>query len=277
MKGKLKYLVPVFLIGALLLVGACASAPSPMPAPMPTPPPGPESGFTDKEYDSNVAGSGEGVTERKVVKTGYMTLVVKDVNDAMVGVSGVARELDGYVVSSRKHGDERVWGNVSMRIPSESFDEALEELRHLAIAVPDESTESVDVTEEYIDLEARLHNLEATEAQYLALMDKAETVEEILKVQGALSQVRGEIERIEGRMQYLERTTDMSLIEVSLQESQPLVGHWSPSGVLASAAHGLVAFGKGLFVVIVWLGIFCWIWIPLLVIWRKRRKKKAQS
>jgi hypothetical protein len=278
MKGKLKYLAVTFLVAILLLAGACASSSSPVPgpAPMPAPPEDYESGYYDKGYNSEETDLDD-ITERKVVRTGYMTLEVDNVGDALADISKVARDMDGYVVSSRKYENDNVRGSISIRVPSDRFEDALEQLRHLAIAVPDERTSSVDVTEEYIDLEARLHNLEVTEAQYQELMDQAETVEEILKVQDALSRVRTEIERIEGRLQYLERTTSMSLIEVSLQESQPLVGPWSPASVIESAAHGLVTFGRGLFVVVVWLGVFCWIWIPLLVIWRKRRKKKKNE
>jgi hypothetical protein len=75
------------------------------------------------------------------------------------------------------------------------------------------------VTEEYVDLQASLENLEATEQQLLVIMEKANTVEDILDVQKELTQVRGEIERTKGRMQYLEQTSSTSLIQVSLQQS----------------------------------------------------------
>jgi hypothetical protein len=171
--------------------------------------------------------------------------------------------------------EETISGYVTMRVPAERFDEALARLRQLALSVPFEGTEARDVTEEYVDLEARLHNLEATEAQYLALLEKAETVEEMLQVQQALSNVRGEIEQIEGRMQYLERTSDMSLIEVSLQEVRGLAEPWSASAAFKSAVRGLTALGRGLATLVIWLVVFCWVWIPILVIWLRRRRKRA--
>ena len=93
-------------------------------------------------------------------------------------------------------------------------------LRQIAVEVTSETTSSRDVTEEYVDLKARLENLEATEIQLHSIMQKAETVEEILEVQRELSKVRGEIEQVKARMQYLERTSATSLININLTQSK---------------------------------------------------------
>ncbi|GAI25104.1 unnamed protein product, partial [marine sediment metagenome] len=90
----------------------------------------------------------------------------------------------------------------------------------LAADVTHEETSAKDVTEEYVDLSAKLKNLEATEEQYLRLMEKAEKVEDILAIQKELSKTRGEIEQTKGRMQYLERTSATSLIRVQLNQAE---------------------------------------------------------
>jgi len=272
MNKLLKFSIPILLIG-LMLTSACAAPAGAPPMPPPAPELPPE--LVDKEgYPSAVPE--ESTIERKIVKTGHITLEVEDVVETMDEVAEVADELGGYVVSSHKHERERgISGSVTIRVPADRFDEAFERLRKLAINVPYESTQATDVTEEYVDLQARLRNLEATEAQYLALLEKATTVEEMLKVQQALSNVRGEIERIEGRMKYLERTSDMSLIEVSLEETKGLAEPWSASNAFRSAVRGLTTFGRGLATALIWLGIFCWVWVPPLVIWLRRRRKKV--
>jgi len=274
MNKLLKISVPILILG-LMLATACAAAPSLTP-PVPTPAPPPSAEFVeDKGYPSEVPPN-ESTTERKIIRTGSITLEVEDIVETMDEVAEVADELGGYVVSSHKsEGEKRTSGSIRIRVPADRFDEAFERLRQLAIAVPYESTEAKDVTEEYIDLEARLRNLEATEAQYLALLEKAEKVEEMLKVQQALSNVRGEIERIEGRMKYLERTSDMALIEVTLKETKGLAEPWSAFNTFKSAVRGLTSFGRGLATGLMWLGVFCWIWIPPLVIWLRRRRRKA--
>jgi hypothetical protein len=287
MNKLLKVSIPILLILGLVLISGCGGA---SPEELPSIPgkegPDEESYLVPAPADG---GRGEswittGLTpqvapaelkeDRKIVKTGYITLEVEDIAETMDEVAEMADELNGYVVSSYKREYERgVSGYIAIRVPFEKFDEAFERLRQLATAVPYETTTAKDVTEEYVDLEAQLGNLLATEAQYLALLDKAENVEEMLKVQKELSTVRGEIEQIEGRMKYLEQTSETSLIEVNLEETEGLAEPWSASAALKAAVRGLTTFGRGLATVLIWLGIFCWAWVPPLVIWLRRRRR----
>jgi len=160
-------------------------------------------------------------TERMIVRTGDIALVVNDVPIALDQITELAEDFDGYVVSSKvwKEG-ERLVGRIAIRVPAEDFDDVIRALRGLAVDVTSEDTSSKDVTEEYVDLSAKLKNLEATEEQYLRLMEKAEKVEDMLNVQRELSKTRGEIEQTKGRMLYLERTSATSLIEVRLEQAK---------------------------------------------------------
>jgi len=273
----LKILIPILVILGLVLTAGCAAKEKPIPPPAP----GAFKEYTNVGESRAVpAESSQADIDRKIVKTGYLTLEVNDITKAMSEVASVAKELDGYVVSSNKQGDKDItYGRISIRVPSERFDEAFDRLRKLAVKVPNESTESQDITEEYTDLQAQLRNLEATEAQYLELLKKAETVEDMLAVQRELSNVRGQIEQVKGRIQYLERTSDMALIEVNLQKTQPIDGTgWSALETLKSAVRGLINFGKVLAIVVIWLAIFSPVWIIILVLvffFRRRRKAKG--
>jgi hypothetical protein len=258
----LKVSIPILLILGLVLISGCGASPSVAPNV-----PG-EGGQDESEIPD------EQTKDRKIVKEGSITLEVGNITETMDEVAEMADELNGYVVSSYKHEYERgVSGHITIRIPSEKFDEAFARLRQLAIAVPYETSTAEDVTEEYVDLEAQLSNLLATEAQYLVLLEKAENVEEMLMVQKELSKVRGDIEQIEGRMKYLEQTSDTSLIKVDLQKAKGLAEPWSASAAFQSAVRGLTTFGRGLATVLIWLGIFCWAWVPPLVIWLRRRRR----
>lgn len=220
--------------------------------------------------------------ERMIVRIGEMSLVVGDVVDARDEIARLAVRLDGYVVSSRIWGEEREKrGRISIRVPDDRFEPVLAEMRDLAVRVSSESTDSRDVTEEYIDLESRLGNAEATEQQYLTLLEKASDVEDILRIYERLSRVRNEIEQIKGRMQYLERTSSMSLINVHLEPAataRGLVGAgWSALEKLKSAVRGIVIFGQWLGTIAIWLVVFSPLWGAILgiIYWRRRRKKAA--
>jgi len=187
--------------------------PPPAPAPAPTPRPAPAA--IEEELGESWA------TERMIVRTGEMSLVVVDVANAIEQISALAGSFDGYVVSSNswREGD-RLAGAIAIRVDAQYFEAATRALRGLAVEVIQESTSSRDVTEEYVDLSAQLHNLEASEAQLLELMKQTGEVAEILDVQRELAKTRGQIERTRGRMQYLEQTSSTSLIQVYLQQAE---------------------------------------------------------
>jgi len=277
-----KLLIGLILV-MLLVPVACAKAPVPSPSPAPMPAPAP---MLPQE---EVAYKGDGALpsieeERMIVRTGDMSLVVNDVVDARDEIVLMTERFDGFVVSSRISGEgNEMRGRISIRVPDDKFEMTLSELRSLAVRVKSESTNSQDVTEQYVDLQARLKNAEATENQYLTLLEKAEEVEDILRIYDSLSRVRYEIEHIKGQMQYLERTTSMSLISVNLEPAATARGlvraGWSALEVLKSAVRGIVIFGQWLGNIAIWLLIFSPIWgaIVGIIYWRRRRKRKAAS
>ena len=163
---------------------------------------------------------GVSASERMVIRSAYLSLVVDNVSASVTQISSLANSFGGYVVSSNiGEQQNRLYANISFRVDADRFNEALQALRNLAVDVRSESTSGEDVTEEYIDLDARLRNLEASEAQLLDLMTQAGTVEEILKVQQQLVNTREDIEQTKGRMQYLEQSAALSYFDVSLEQS----------------------------------------------------------
>ena len=159
--------------------------------------------------------------ERMIIRTADLQLVVTDVAAAIGEITGLAGTYGGFVVSSNSWQDrDRMMGNITFRVAAENFDEAIAALHGLAVDVRAESTSGQDVTEEYVDLTARLNNLEAAEAQLLILMAQSGNVSEILEVQRELVKTRGEIEQTKGRMQYLEQSSAMSYISVTLEQSK---------------------------------------------------------
>jgi hypothetical protein len=159
--------------------------------------------------------------DRMIVKSGYLTMVVEDVTVAIERIVKIAEGASGYVVSSNSWREgERLRGTITIRVPAGEFGNLMSVVSALAVEVTVQTTTSQDVTEEYVDLDAKLKNLQATEQQLLRIMEKGEKVEDILAVQRELTNTRAQIEQTKGRMQYLEKTAATSLIEVSLEQSK---------------------------------------------------------
>ncbi len=283
MKRLMLITVAILVICPLVLASCAAGGPPgvmpEMPPPMPAAPPMPAVAPAPEEAGAGVLPPT--AEERMIIRNGDMSLVVEDVTRARDEITQLAVRLGGWVVSSRISGEEEeLRGWISIRVPDETFDQAFAELRGLAVRVTSESTSTQDITEEYIDLQSRLKNAEATESQYLALLEKAEAVEDILRIYEVLSWQRYEIEQIKGRIQYLERISAMSLISIELRPAvtvAPLVRPgWSAREVLKSAVRGLVIFGQGLGTMAIGAAIFSPIWGTILGIlyWRRRRKRK---
>ena len=155
------------------------------------------------------------VSQRRIiVRTADLSLVVDDVSGAIDEVSRMAESMGGWVVSSDR--STKHSGFVSVRVPAESLEETIDELRELAVEVQSEVTTSKDVTDEYVDTTARLTNMQATQAALIRLLERAEKVEDALKVQNELTRVQEEIERLQGRIKFLEQTSAFSLVNVRL-------------------------------------------------------------
>jgi hypothetical protein len=194
-----------------------------VPAPPPAitlAPPGEASDYAASSGGSGYSDAQTSTADRMVIRSANMALIVENVSDSLARITDLAGTFGGYVVNSDIREDlNRLYASVSFRVDANRFNEALQALRDLAVDVRSESTSGQDVTAEYVDLDARLRNLQASEAQLLELMKQAGDVSEILDVQRELTDTRGQIEQIKGRMQYLEQSSNLALFNVSLEQS----------------------------------------------------------
>ena len=155
--------------------------------------------------------------QRIIVRTVDMGLVVNDVPGALDRVRSLAEGLGGWLVSSDRSQKHR--GFISVRVPAGELDGAIDTLRDLAVEVEREISTSRDVTDEYVDVTARLSNLDVTHEALVKLLERADDVEDALGVQRELTRVQEEIERLQGRIKFLEETAAFSLVNVSLRRS----------------------------------------------------------
>ncbi len=159
-----------------------------------------------------------GVTQdRIIVRTVDASLVVVDIPAAIAAIGAVADSLGGWVVNANRSSENFAF--VSFRVPADQLDAALARVRDLADEVESENISSRDVTDQYVDLTARLRNQQATEAALLGLLDRTETVQEALDVHRELSKVRDGVERLQGQITLIEETSAFSLVNVSLRRT----------------------------------------------------------
>jgi|GEM_PF-1886604 hypothetical protein len=169
---------------------------------------------------------------RQVVKTARLDLVTSRPSEDLEKVRALAERLHGYVVSSQIQGyaqDESAM--VTIRVPSAQMDEARIQIRKLGLSTEADRTDTNDVTKQYVDMEARLRNYRAEEAQYLAILKQTRTVKDMLAVSEHLSEVRQEIEQLQGEFNYLARQVEMASITVELRsqgQAEVLGIHWRP-------------------------------------------------
>lgn len=155
---------------------------------------------------------------RKVIYKAELTVEVRSPSDAQAKVTAVVEREGGWVASAAREASQGPASDVTLvvRVPAERFSAVLAEIRRLGDGKRSERIDSEDVTDEVVDLEARLRVQTRLEEQLLELLKTATNVDAALHVHKELANVRTEIERIQGRKQLLEREVAMSTIRVTL-------------------------------------------------------------
>ena len=264
----------------------------------------PRTEASEKMFDEDAvasidyATSASGVDiERIVIKNANLSIVVEDPIESMQTISKMAEDMGGFMVSSNTYktttnqGAEVPTANVTVRVPSEKLDEAMNQIKALVedpdLDILSEDVSGQDVTSEVTDLESRLRNLEAAESQLLEIMENADTTEDVINIFRELTSIREEIEVIQGQIQFYRESASLSALSVYLQAQEAVepitIAGWRPGKEIQKALQALVEGGKYLVNIIIWLVIFA---VPLLAIIflpiffivkavRKRKQKKA--
>lgn len=213
--------------------------------------------------------------DRKIIKDGEFTLEVPSPTESERRVTSIAEAHGGFVVTSeskqRQSNDptQRLMDvTLVMRVPSNQFGPVVDEIRGLSKTITQNKTTGQDVTEEFIDLEARIKTQKALEAQFLEIMKQAHKVEDALEVQRQIAEVRSEIEKLEGRKRFLENRSSLSTITVNLKAPETMIVSTTGFGQdLKDAAKRSIDVATGIVLfliqfVIVMLPIFVLIILP---------------
>lgn len=220
----------------------------------------------------------------QIIKTGEISMTVDDLDDAMNEFNTIKEKFNGSIVYSAEGGegvDKYLY--ITMKIKSSDFEKVFSEISDIEGNVENSYTNITDVTEQYIDLDSRLRNLEAVEVQLLEIMETAETVEDTLSVYTELSSTRSQIEVLKGEMRYLENQTDYSYVTVtfSLSSSGAEISEeeWKPLGVLKDAFRVFLLVLKGFANTLIWILVFSpivLVGVGLYLLINKRHKKSSK-
>lgn len=209
--------------------------------------------------------------DRLIIRNATISLTSNDVDKTLLDVRALASEKSGVVFqSSSTVRSDKTYATITIQVPAAAFDDTLNRIRKFSgVKVENENSTSQDVTEEFVDVQAQLKNLQATEAELLQLLGKANSVSDVLTVQRELSNVRGQIEQRQGRINYLQKKTDMSSITLTIAPTGVATTTdtgWDVGKVFDTAWSGSLRGLQGLFTVIVTVGVWA-IWaVPLLAL-----------
>ena len=212
------------------------------------------------------------VKDRLVVQNSYLSLLVKGVRVASEGIIKKAEELGGYMVESSLDSPEGVdSATVSVRVPAKKLDEFLVVVRGLGVRVVSENLIGYDVTDQYVDLEARLATLNKTKAKFEEIMTKATEIEDILTVERELVSLQEQIDSLKGQQLYLEKNAEMAKVTVYLSTDELALPYapaqlWRPSVIFKTAVRALVQATRDVVSILIWVAVFSVIWVPILVI-----------
>jgi len=175
-------------------------------------------GSNSETFKENIESKGSVSVDRKVVKEASLYIVVKKVAESVTSVQSIATKYGGFVGSSNiSNSDVDIKrGTITLRIPNDKIDLAIDEIKKTAVKVESEEMNSDDVTSQYVDLESRLNSKKSVENQYVLLLQKSTEVEDIVQIHSYLDKVREEIEVLQGQVNYLSNQVSMSSLFVSM-------------------------------------------------------------
>ena len=208
----------------------------------------------DAGFSKDSDEAGETTVIRKVITTGDLAIEVDDASAAVDEIISITQVAGGFVSSSsvydNYYGESTgKAGYVTIRIPQSGFTSVMGEIEALG-TVTSKSISGRDVTEEYVDLSARLGNLERQELRLLEILNMTTTVDEVLDVERELGRVRGEIESLTGRLNYLNDRVDLSTINVRVSEPRPITHSWGLRDALSDSVNGFISTVNALIVLI---------------------------
>ncbi len=249
----------------------------------------------------NTGAESPAAANHMIIKSADIKLLVESTDNALDRATQIVGDAGGYIISSRVwyqpyyDGENYKYATITIGVPVTQFERTLSRLRGLAVQVLDETASGEDVTDQFVDLQSQLTNLEATRDRIKSFLDQAQSVDEALRINQELSNVEAQIEQIKGQMNYLQDRSAYSTITVNFEPVLPEIlptptptpqpNVWEPGKTFDSAKGTLARAYQGIIDLLIWvfvvlLPIFA---PPVLLAWllwklfTRKPKKPTQS
>ena len=216
------------------------------------------------------------VPERMIVKEGNIRFETSNAQETRANIVASSKKLNGYLSQDTSN----VYGNrtehtIVIRVPAKNFETLLEGVTQTATKVDSKNINALDVTEEFIDVEARIKTKKEIEERYKELLKRANSIDDILRIERELGALRADIESFEGRLKYLKSRISLSTLTVTFYEKgESTTGFgYEISSAFGSGWSNLLSFVIGLF----YIWPFILISIGLILIIRRIRKRRKQN
>ena len=215
--------------------------------------------------------------ERKLIKTGNLNFETQDLSKTKTTIEGLVKSFNGYIANDNEYKSyDRISNTFSLRIPADKFDEFIVEISKGVEKFDSKNINISDVTEQFLDVEARLKTKKALESKYLEILKKAKSVREILDVERELGKLRGDIEATEGRLKYLKNQTSFSTLNITFYKKIKASNTSFGGKVIEAFKDGFDNI-KAFFLILINIWPFIIILFLVFFYLRKRRKSRTKS
>lgn len=238
---------------------------------------GSKTGYDEAAYEPSYNSGGTNTTgvssdKRKVVTNSNISLLVKDVSKTLNDITQETEKRAGYVVNtSMAAPGESANGYITIRVPVEDLKSMLDYLKGISVKVVSVTTSGNDITDTFVDTQARLETLYKTKGIFENMLSKATNVEEIMNVQEKILYTQDQIDNLMGQLKYMEATSSTTLISINLSTDELELPYapdqpWRPNVVFKYAVRSLVVNLRSLGSAIIWVGVYSIIWVPIIAV-----------
>lgn len=224
---------------------------------------------------------------RMVQTNSSLSLVVENVEAAQTAILETTRASGGYMIqSSLQNPQDNATSTITVRVPTKQMNKVLAQFKNLAKKVSSENLQGIDITDQYVDNQARLKTLQLTKAKFEEMLVKSTQISDILNVQRELMNLQAQIDSIEGQQKYSLQSAELTLITLYLSTDEFALPYqpstsWRPEVVFKEAVRSLIGFMRQIANSAIWLLVYGVFLLPLVVgmlfLYKKLNRKKIES